>query len=169
MTSDCAVTIVCCTTSVQHTRKLGGAVATQSDTGDVIVLVGDLGAGKTAFTQGFAQALGVTVPVTSPTFTLANRYQTDGEMVLNHLDVYRFDQLEEAHDLALPELLDEGIMLVEWGDTILALLPPDYLKVTIRFGFGDDDRMLEVKGFGAKWQERAKGLHEALKQWYQPC
>ena len=125
--------VLCCRTfGADHTRALGGALAALARTGDVIVLVGDLGAGKTVLVQGFAAALGVSTPVTSPTFTLANRYR--GRLVVNHLDVYRFDHLYEAHDLALPELLDDGVTLVEWGDKILPLLPPDHLAVTIRYG-----------------------------------
>ena len=136
--------IACSTVAVDETRALGGAVAAVVDTGDVLVLVGDLGAGKTAFVQGFAATLGVTAPVTSPTFTLANRYE--GRLVVNHLDVYRFDSPEEVGDLALPELLDEGVTLVEWGDTIASALPVEHLSVTIRFGSGDNDRSFELRG-----------------------
>lgn len=168
MTSDCMPTILCCTTSADDTRDLGAAVAGLIETGDVIVLVGDLGAGKTAFVQGFARALGVTVPVTSPTFTLANRYTGDATMVtmvVNHLDVYRFNHPDEAHDLALPELLDEGVTLVEWGDTILGLLPAHYLRVTIRFSSRDNDRSLDIQGWGKPWATRAQRLNAALNPW----
>ena len=124
--------LACRTAGVAQTRALGAAVAAVVDVGDVVVLVGDLGAGKTAFVQGFAASLGVVAPVTSPTFTLANRYE--GRLVVNHLDVYRFDRPEEASDLALPEILDEGVTLVEWGDTISSALPAEHLSVRIRFG-----------------------------------
>ncbi len=159
--------IACVTSSVDETRALGGAVAEVADVGDVLVLVGDLGAGKTAFVQGFAAALGVTAPVTSPTFTLANRYE--GTMVVNHLDVYRFDCPEEVYDLALPELLDDGVTLVEWGETISAALGADYLSVTIRFGSGDNDRRFALHGHGERWQHRADRLRTALKPWISPC
>ena len=108
--------LLCRTAGVAQTRALGSAVAELVETGDVLLLAGDLGAGKTAFVQGFAAGLGVTAPVTSPTFTLANRYQ--GRIVVNHVDVYRFERLEEVRDLALPELIEEGVTLVEWGDVI---------------------------------------------------
>lgn len=159
--------IACSTAAVDETRALGGAVAAVVDTGDVLILVGDLGAGKTAFVQGFAATLGVTAPVTSPTFTLANRYE--GRLVVNHLDVYRFDGPEEVADLALPELLDEGVTLVEWGDTISSALPAEHLSIKIRFGSGDNDRSFELCSHGESWQRRADRLTAALEPWAQPC
>ena len=159
--------IACSTAGVDETRALGAAVAGFVDTGDVVVLVGDLGAGKTAFVQGFASRLGVTAPVTSPTFTLANRYE--GRLVVNHLDVYRFDCPDEVSDLALPELLDEGVTLVEWGDTISGALPAEHLSVTIRLGAGDDDRSFELRVPGESWQCRADQLRAALEPWTSLC
>ena len=159
--------IACSTAAVDETRALGAAVAAVVDAGDVVVLVGDLGAGKTAFVQGFAATLGVIAPVTSPTFTLANRYE--GRLVVNHLDVYRFDSPEEVGDLALPEILDEGVTLVEWGDTIASALPVEHLSVTIRFGSGDNDRSFELRGRGQSWQRRAERLRSALELWASPC
>ena len=155
--------IACSTAGVDETRALGAAVAAIMHTGDVVVLVGDLGAGKTAFVQGFAATLGVTSPVTSPTFTLANRYQ--GRLVVNHLDVYRFGCPEEVSDLALAEILDDGVTVVEWGDTITADLPADRLSVTIRFGEGDDDRRFEVECVGESWLRRSPILRAALDTW----
>ena len=159
--------LACRTAGVDQTRALGGAVSTLVDVGDVVVLVGDLGAGKTAFVQGFAVSLGVTAPVTSPTFTLANRYA--GRLTVNHLDVYRFEHFDEVQDLALPELLDDGVTLVEWGDTISLALPPDHLSVKIRFGDGDDDRSFELRGRGDSWRRRAEPLRSALEPWASPC
>ena len=159
--------IACRTAGVGETRALGAAVAAVVDTGDVVVLVGDLGAGKTAFVQGLAATLGVTTPVTSPTFTLANRYE--GRLVVNHLDVYRFDCPEEVRDLALPEILDDGVTLVEWGDTITSALGAEHLSVTIRFGSGEDDRDFELRGRGETWWRRADRLRAALEPWALPC
>lgn len=158
-----ATPLVCITHAVAQTRALGAALAPLVAAGDLILLVGDLGAGKTAFTQGLATALGVTAPVTSPTFTLANRYE--GQMVVNHLDVYRFDDPAEAEDLALPELLEDGVTLIEWGDRILPALPTDRLEVRIRFGDGDDERELELVGVGERWTDRRGLLEGALDEW----
>lgn len=151
------------TAAPDETKALAAALATVVDDGDLLVLVGDLGAGKTAFTQGFAAALGVTDPVTSPTFTLANRYE--GRLVVNHLDVYRIEALEEAQDLALVELLDDGVTLVEWGDVILPALPDDRLDIRITFGSGDDDRELALTAVGPRWTDRVHTLSNGLAPW----
>ncbi|OWY59320.1 tRNA (adenosine(37)-N6)-threonylcarbamoyltransferase complex ATPase subunit type 1 TsaE, partial [cyanobacterium TDX16] len=106
------------TASVEETRDLGAALAGVLVAGDLLLLVGDLGAGKTAFAQGLGAGLGVSDPITSPTFTLASRYQGD-DLVFHHLDVYRLEGMAEVGDLDLPELLeDEGIVAIEWGDAI---------------------------------------------------
>ena len=135
--------------------------------GDLIALTGELGAGKTAFVQGFAAALGVVAPVTSPTFVLANRYE--GRMVVNHLDAYRLSGIVEAHDLALPELLDDGVTLVEWGDVISAALPADRLEIAIGFGAGPDDRTVELTARGPSWLERSAALGLAVQTWRTPA
>ena len=153
----------CVTASAAATKAIAAAIAPLVTDGDLLVLVGDLGAGKTAFTQGMCAALGVDEPVTSPTFTLANRYQ--GRLVVNHLDVYRIEALEATEDLALVELLDEGVTLIEWGDMILPALPDDRLDVRITFGAGDDDRSLELTAVGGRWSDRFPQLAAALVEW----
>lgn len=155
--------VACWTSSVDQTRLLAGAVAGLVDEGDLVLLVGDLGAGKTAFTQGFAAALGVSAPVTSPTFTLANRYE--GRLTVNHLDVYRLEDLVEARDLAIPELLEQGVTLIEWGQMILPALPTERLDVRITFGDGDDDRHIELRAAGDSWIARENALRTATRDW----
>ena len=155
--------ILCATDSVEGTRAVAAAVAALVVEGDLLVLVGDLGAGKTAFAQGFARTLGVDEPVTSPTFTLANRYS--GSMTVNHLDAYRVETLSEAEDLAIPELLEDGVTLVEWGDNILPALPAGHLAIRITLGEGDDDRVLQLTAAGSAWQSRWRLLAESLDTW----
>lgn len=159
--------IVCATSSAEATRALAAAIAGHACHSDIVVLDGDLGAGKTAFVQGFAAALGVADPVTSPTFTLANRYT--GSLTVNHLDVYRFDSAAEAEDLAIPELLDDGVTLVEWGERILAELPEDRLEIRIELGDGDDERRFEISLPGASWRDREPELAESLRDWSLQC
>lgn len=110
---------------------MAAALAGWVEAGDVVVLTGDLGAGKTTFTQGLVRALGVSEPVTSPTFTIASHYhgvrlgsdQTQA-LVVNHLDVYRLGSLDEAEALGLDEMLDgDALTLIEWGEMIEPLLP----------------------------------------------
>jgi tRNA threonylcarbamoyladenosine biosynthesis protein TsaE len=163
--------LVARTRSVDETRALAGALAQLAMPGDLVLLAGDLGAGKTAFVQGFGRALGVDEPITSPTFTLAQRY--DGARVVHHLDAYRLDQLHEVLDLGLEELLDEGgVVLVEWGEAVLPAVPADYLQVQLTFGEGDDERQLRFRPVGPRWSARQRVLGEALSPWsdgVNPC
>jgi tRNA threonylcarbamoyl adenosine modification protein YjeE len=109
-------------TSVADTHAIAAALAGMARAGDLIVLAGEMGSGKTAFAQGFAAALGVTEPITSPTYTLVHSYPI-GRITLHHADIYRLTTLHEVADLALNELLEaDGIVLVEWGDVVAASL-----------------------------------------------
>ncbi len=145
------------TASVDETRAVAGAVAALVEPGDVLVLGGDLGAGKTAFTQGFGRALGIEEPIVSPTFTIERRYQ--GRVMLHHLDVYRLESFHEALDLGLSEALDDGaVVVVEWGDAIATVLGMDYLHVHLTLGAGDDDRVLEFTVHGPRWGDRVDAL-----------
>jgi len=139
---------------------LAVGLAEMAAAGDVLVLVGDLGAGKTAFSKAYGKALGIDEPMTSPTFTLAREYE--GRLTLHHLDVYRLEQMAEVLDLDLPDLLDSGgVVLIEWGDAILSMLPADYLELRLTFGEGDDDRVIELNPVGERWVGRSSRL-EAL-------
>ena len=156
------------TISVGETRDLAAALAALAQPGDLVLLAGDLGAGKTAFAQGFGAGLGVTEPITSPTFTLAQQYR--GRLMMHHLDVYRLDQLGEVAELGLSELLDdEGVVLIEWGDAILPVLPNDYLEVRLGFVEGadasDDERRVELRTVGVGWGNRQVSLLHALEPW----
>jgi tRNA threonylcarbamoyladenosine biosynthesis protein TsaE len=154
------------TTGVEQTRALGAAIATLAHAGDLLLLAGDMGAGKTAFTQGFARGLGVTEQVVSPTFTLARQY--DGTALrLNHLDVYRLDHLQEAIDLGLSELIDDdaGVTVIEWGDVVIPTLPADFLEIRLAFGFDDDERLLSMHSVGTRWSARRHALEEVLTPW----
>lgn len=151
------------TTSPSATRELAAALAALVRDGDLLLLVGDLGAGKTAFTQGFASALGVEEHVTSPTFTLVRTYE--GRVRLNHLDVYRLGHLQETEDLGIGELLEDGVTLIEWGDTIAPVLPADYLEVRFTFGEADEDRLVELRAVGSSWSARGSALERGLAPW----
>jgi tRNA threonylcarbamoyladenosine biosynthesis protein TsaE len=151
------------TTSVVATRDLAAAVAALARPGDVVLLVGDLGAGKTAFTQGFARGLGIEEQVTSPTFTLARSYK--GRVRLNHLDAYRLESPQEAEDLGLGELLEEGVTVIEWGDTVAPSIPADYLELRFAYGVEDDDRNVGVRVVGPSWAARQRSLAGALEPW----
>jgi tRNA threonylcarbamoyladenosine biosynthesis protein TsaE len=153
------------TSSVEATRDLAASLAELARPGDLLVLVGDLGAGKTAFTQGFARGLGIDDQVTSPTFALVQSYT--GRLDLYHLDVYRLDQVAEAVDLGLSELLDEGaVTLIEWGDAIAPVLPHDYLEVHLAFVADDADaRDVALVPVGQRWSARRRALGVAVAAW----
>ena len=102
-----------------ETESVGAALGELLREGDLVVLGGDLGAGKTTFVKGVARALGVQEPVTSPTFTIVQEY--DGPVPVAHVDIYRLDRVQELHDLGLEELLDDAVVLVEWGDVVAPL------------------------------------------------
>lgn len=136
------------------TQAVAGRLAGILQPGDVILLEGDLGAGKTTFTQGMARALGVDEAVTSPTFVLMNIYPTAAGYDLVHVDVYRLDRLSEVVDLALPEMLEDGsVVVVEWGERAAAALPGPHLLVSI--GAGEDGgRTVTFQPHGAGWERR---------------
>jgi tRNA threonylcarbamoyladenosine biosynthesis protein TsaE len=123
------------TASPAETRALAGRLAALSRAGDVVLLMGDLGAGKTVFAQGFAGGLGVTGPVTSPTFALVRHYRCGVDAPVSqliHADVYRTGSIAEVADLALAELVEEdAVALVEWGDLAVPALGPSALEVTL--------------------------------------
>ena len=152
------------TTSSDATKAMAGVVAEHVRPGDLLLLVGDLGAGKTTFAQGFALALGITEPVTSPTFTLARTYP--GRLRMHHVDVYRLERMAEVGDLALGELIDsDGVTLIEWGDAILAALPPVYLEVRLELGEESDERTIAVRAVGQAWQTRVRSIEKELDPW----
>lgn len=150
------------------TQEFAAALAGVLRDSDLLVLAGDLGAGKTCFTQGLGQALGIEQRITSPTFTLANHYQ--GRLELNHLDVYRIDQLADSLDLDLPELLETGVTVIEWGEQLLPVLPASHLNIRLLMaGPTDDHRRLELRSEGSAWADRWSTLATAVEQWTVPC
>lgn len=153
------------TTSSKETQGLAAAVADVVTNRDILMLVGDMGAGKTTFTQGFAVALGIDEVVTSPTFVLMQSYA--GRLKLHHVDIYRLDHLQEVIDLGLIELLDEGgVALIEWGNLATPVLPHDFLEVGLRIDEEDDDRRhLTFESVGSAWSAKQKALAEALAPW----
>ena len=123
-----------------------------------------MGSGKTAFAQGFGAGLGVTEPITSPTFTIVREYE--GRLALHHIDAYRLEHLQEVAELGVAEMLDEAaVMLVEWGDAIRPALPPEHLEVHLDFGDGDDDRDLGLTASGSRWLARHRALCQRLAPW----
>lgn len=129
----------------EDTRALAQMTAKEARKGDIICLDGDLGAGKTVFAKGFAEALGITEPVTSPTFTIVKEY-TGGRLPLYHFDVYRIEEPEEMTAIGYEEYFyGDGVCLVEWSTQIEELIPESAIRITIRrdLSKGEDYRTIE--------------------------
>jgi tRNA threonylcarbamoyladenosine biosynthesis protein TsaE len=128
--------------SPEETERIAASVARDLVVGDVVTVAGELGAGKTTFIRGACRALGVTAPVTSPTYTIGNRYR--GRVDVSHLDLYRFGPLSEADWGDLEPYFDDAIAFVEWPDAAAAYLPPPRLRVGLRL-FGPEHRLIVLQ------------------------
>lgn len=130
-----------------ETQKLAALVAQSVYPGLVITLTGDLGAGKTTFTQGFAQKLGVTARVKSPTFNIMNTYQSH-QIPIYHFDAYRLEETG-AEDQGFEDYIGtDGVTLIEWPQYMADLLPNNRLDITLSRGVTDDERLIKVTGLG---------------------
>jgi tRNA threonylcarbamoyladenosine biosynthesis protein TsaE len=155
------------TATADDTRGVGAAIAPLLRIGDVLVLTGELGAGKTTLVRGIASGLGATEHVASPTFTLVREYVT-GRVPVAHVDVFRLDRVQDVVDLALDEL--EGgacVLIVEWGDAVEELLPDDRLRVELTTDAAGeaDARRITITSAGASWLERADELAAVTDPW----
>lgn len=117
--------------SAQDTFALGERLGKQARPGQVYTLIGDLGVGKTVFTQGFAAGLGITEPVNSPTFTILQSYE-GGRLPFYHFDVYRIGDVEEMEEIGYEDCFyGNGVCLVEWADLIEEILPEHYTQIRL--------------------------------------
>ena len=134
------------TNSPEETEAVGAALAGELEPGTVIAFTGDLGAGKTAFVRGLARGLGVRERVTSPTFTIVNEYE-GGRLPLFHFDMYRLGSAEELFDIGWEDYLARGgVCAVEWSENVADALDDDCLRVDIRRGENDDQRIITIGG-----------------------
>jgi len=139
--------------SVEAMRDVGAKLATHLQSGDLMLLAGDLGAGKTALTQGIGRHLGIS-DVTSPTFVISRTHKA--KIPLIHVDAYRLlgstSQGFEIDDLDLQTARENAIMVIEWGEEVATRLHEDYLLVDITFGDKEDVRIVEFVGKGKHWE-----------------
>ena len=151
------------TESSKATESLARVVSDHVVGGDVILLAGDLGAGKTVFARGLASGLGVDEPVVSPTFTLAREYR--GRFRIVHADVYRLDRVRELEDLGFDDADDGTVVIVEWGDVVSGAFGVDRLEVRLDFvPEREDARRITITAVGPDWSARVAGLGAAVEQ-----
>ena len=141
--------------TVEETRALGRDLARLLRPGDLVVLAGPLGAGKTALTQGIGAGLGVAGPVTSPTFVLA-RVHRDGRVPLVHVDAYRLGSMADVDDLDLDATAEESVTVVEWGHGLVEQLADEHLVVELDRR-DDDVRTARLVPYGPGWEQRLPG------------
>jgi len=145
----------------KQTQRVGTRLGALLSAGDIVCLIGDLGAGKTTFVQGVAMGWGSYDRVTSPTFVLVNVYRRSNGGRLFHLDAYRLQNAQEAIDLDLEDMLERGPLVIEWADRITDALPSECL--TIRFKWiGDEQRDLIIKSNGPYYDNLLAKLRRAI-------
>src|SRR5450631_4277630 len=141
--------------TVEDTQAWGARLGAVLEAGDLLVLSGGLGAGKTSLTQGIAEGLHVRGPITSPTYVIARVHPSlVGGPDLVHVDAYRLGGLAELEDLDLDASLDEAVTVVEWGHGVAEQLSEDYLEVTLG---GHETRTVDLVGHGVRWTEPGAG------------
>lgn len=146
--------------SPQETKAIAGKLTVLLEKGDIVSLTGDLGAGKTCFVQGLAQAMNLDFNITSPTFTLIKEYT--GPLPLYHFDVYRLSSTQELVEIGYEEyFFDSGITVVEWGDKVAPLFPEDFLEIEFHRLKGNN-RKLIIKPYGNKWKAK-------VERWMELC
>jgi tRNA threonylcarbamoyladenosine biosynthesis protein TsaE len=142
--------------SPEATRLFAHKLSARLQAGDVVLLQGNLGAGKTEFVKGMAEGFGVADPVTSPTFALLNIYQ--GRIPLYHFDLYRLHRVEELFEIGFDEFVGgDGVALVEWPELFAAEMPSDHLQVAISRGEGLTERTIAVEPKGSHFIKRWEG------------
>lgn len=141
-----------------ETKEIASKLASKLDRGDIIVLSGDLGSGKTKFTEGFLSHWGLEDEISSPTFTIVNEHKKDDTNIY-HLDVYRLADMGEFYLIGGTEYFTNGICVIEWGELIEDILPQNYIKIS--FSKDDNDysiRYLDFKAYGERLQNIIKEL-----------
>lgn len=140
--------------TIRVAKKLAGLLRSP----DIVVLSGDLGSGKTKFTEGFLSYFGLENEISSPTFTIVNEYYAN-ELNIYHFDVYRLSSPDEFYAIGGEQYFENGICLIEWGEQIEEVLPKEYLHITFNRDFKEDSkRILNFEAHGEKYEKIIKEL-----------
>ena len=141
--------------SEKDTLNFGKKLASYLKPKDIIVLTGELGAGKTKFTEGFLSYFGLENEISSPTFTIVNKY-CKNDINIYHFDVYRLEDSSEFYEIGGEEYFEKGICLIEWGELIKDALPKDYLEITFSKNIenrNENSRILNLTSHGSKFDK----------------
>ena len=150
--------------SENDTMKLANEFAKELTTGDVIVLSGELGSGKTKFTEGFLLFLGLEEEISSPTFTIVNEYRKNDTNIY-HFDVYRLSSIDEFYAIGGEQYFDNGICIVEWGEIIKDALPSSYIHLSFeRDLINENKRIINIEAVGNKYTNLIRKVYERSLQ-----
>jgi tRNA threonylcarbamoyladenosine biosynthesis protein TsaE len=138
------------------TRKFGERIGSMLRAGDVVLLSGELGAGKTVLAQGIGRGLGVADPIKSSSFVIMNEYE-GASLRLYHADLYRLEDPEQVAELALDELASSGVLVIEWPERAPNEMPPEHLLVRLAYD-GAKVRTIHVEGIGGRYEEMQRRL-----------
>ena len=147
--------------SPEQTRRIGMRLGGLLKAGDVICLQGDLGAGKTTFTQGLAQGWGSLDAVSSPTFILVNQYRRADGAQLFHLDAYRLDSVPEAEELDLDSMLAEGALIIEWPERLGNLIPKEHLLIQLDH-ISEEHRQMNFHAHGKRCDDLLDSIRQSM-------
>lgn len=131
--------------SEQETEKLGENFAQYLQGNEIIALFGDIGMGKTAFTRGLSKYFGIKNEVSSPTFSIINEYK--GKNKIYHFDMYRVNSWDDLYSTGFFEYIGKGIIIIEWSENIENALPENIIKIEIKRGSSENERLFTIKGF----------------------
>ena len=141
-----------------ETKAIGFNLASKLNKKDIVILTGDLGSGKTKFTEGFLSYFGLEDEISSPTFTIVNEYSKN-DINIYHFDVYRLEDLDEFYAIGGTDYFDNGICLIEWGELIQDALPNEYIKIDFsRNDLNENERVLNIKSIGEKYDNIIENL-----------
>ena len=132
--------------SEEDTKKLGKEIASKLEKGMILLLSGDLGSGKTKFTEGILSYFGLENEISSPTFTIVNEYDSDA-LKIYHFDVYRIEDEDEFYAIGGDEYFEKGVSIIEWGEKIASILPDTYIQVNFsRDDKNENTRIIDIEG-----------------------
>lgn len=135
----------------EETKQLAKKMASYFKTGDILILSGELGSGKTKFVEGFLSYFGLENNISSPTFTIVNEYLSPKQKIF-HFDLYRLSDIDEFYAMGGEEYFSSGICLIEWGEMIESILPTNYRKISFARSFEEDSlRELRIEFHGDTW------------------